>query len=606
MKLQGKMTLMTAGVITGIFTLLLGVTFYQISNQIFGLTTYLVEKNTHALADELGIWISGHVETLEFYNSLPEFRSGDWDQMERVILYRKGRLEKDVNTVFIADSKGATLTETGTRTQISDRDYFKTILSEGKPWAVSGGLVSRADGSRSFVAAAAMTRGGATVGLIGTVIKLDVVSKMASEIKIGEEGFGFITDGTGMILGHPEEKLVMDATLEDMEAKAGWKGMRGLSADILSGKIDQVPFQDARGQFYRTFFAPVPGTDGWLMASAVSDRELFAPITDMALVLVVIFILSVGVMVLAVIRVVRSVALPVSRLAQAVAQLGEGTLTLSWKESPLIQEVYRKPSNSGRMARDLDHMLENLIETMGVVGSSTRQLLEGSVQISAMAQSLAQGTSEQSAAGEELAASMEEMESTVQHTAENAHTTGTIALQTARDAQEGGTAVQETVKAMHEIATRTGVIQQIARQTNLLALNAAIEAARAGEAGRGFAVVAAEVRKLAERSKVAAAEISDLSTKSVDVALEAGKKLEGILPEIHKTSELIQEIAAAAKEQSQGTAQVNKGISQLDTVIQQNAAATEELASMAQSLSEKGRMLQQAVEFFKIETGVRS
>jgi methyl-accepting chemotaxis protein len=144
------------------------------------------------------------------------------------------------------------------------------------------------------------------------------------------------------------------------------------------------------------------------------------------------------------------------------------------------------------------------------------------------------------------------------------------------------------------------IIEEIARQTNLLALNAAIEAARAGDHGKGFAVVAAEVRKLAERSQIAAGEIGGLSTSSVEVAERAGRLLDIIVPNIQKTAELVQEISAASREQDAGAEQISKAIQQLDTVIQQNASASEEIASTAEELSSQSEQLQEMIAFFTL------
>jgi methyl-accepting chemotaxis protein len=175
-----------------------------------------------------------------------------------------------------------------------------------------------------------------------------------------------------------------------------------------------------------------------------------------------------------------------------------------------------------------------------------------------------------------------------------------LARKTAADAIESGEAVTRTVQAMKEIASKIVIIEEIARQTDLLALNAAIEAARAGEQGRGFAVVASEVRKLAERSQGAAGEINHLAASSLAVAEKAGELLHKLVPDIQRTSDLIQEIAAASNEQSSGVAQVNKALQQLDQVIQQNASASEELASTAEELSSQSEQLQEVVEFFTL------
>jgi methyl-accepting chemotaxis protein len=198
---------------------------------------------------------------------------------------------------------------------------------------------------------------------------------------------------------------------------------------------------------------------------------------------------------------------------------------------------------------------------------------------------------------------MEEMAASVQQNADNARQTDKIASQSAADARSSGEAVRQTVGAMKEIAGKIGIIEEIARKTDLLALNAAVEAARAGEHGRGFAVVASEVRKLAERSQTAAAEISRLTADGVQTAAGAGDSIARLVPDIQKTAELVREIAAASAEQTTGANQVNTAIQQLDQVIQQNAASAEEMSSTAEELSSQAAVLQAAIGFFKVNDG---
>jgi methyl-accepting chemotaxis protein len=195
---------------------------------------------------------------------------------------------------------------------------------------------------------------------------------------------------------------------------------------------------------------------------------------------------------------------------------------------------------------------------------------------------------------------MEQMAANIGQNADNAAETERIALRSADNAKQGGEAVTRTVEAMRDIADKISIIEDIARQTNLLALNAAIEAARAGEHGKGFAVVAAEVRKLAERSGMAAAEISELSVSSVAVAESAGEMLTEMLPDIQRTAELIQDISAASSEQKQGASQVNNAVIQLDHVIQQIASAAEEMSATSSELAGQSSQLQTAISFFKL------
>ncbi len=255
----------------------------------------------------------------------------------------------------------------------------------------------------------------------------------------------------------------------------------------------------------------------------------------------------------------------------------------------------------GQMLTAINQMVDNLRKTVGSVAASSANVASGSEEMSSTAQQLSQGATEQSAAAEESTSSMEEMTSSIQQNADNARQTDKIASKAAEDGRTSGEAVARTVQAMKEVAEKINIIEEIARKTDLLALNAAVEAARAGEHGKGFAVVASEVRKLAERSQTAAAEISRLTSDGVKTADGAGQLLAKLVPDIQKTAELVREIAAASVEQSSGATQVSKAIQQLDQVIQQNAAASEEMASTAEELSSQAELLQSAVAFFKVD-----
>ncbi|RUM19018.1 HAMP domain-containing protein [Rhizobium phaseoli] len=273
-------------------------------------------------------------------------------------------------------------------------------------------------------------------------------------------------------------------------------------------------------------------------------------------------------------------------------QIADGDLTVSPK--PL--------SEKDTLGIALEQMVERLRGVVADAISAAENVSAGSQELSASSEQVSQGASEQAASAEEASASMEEMAANIKQNADNAAQTEKIARQSAKDAEMSGEAVSRAVQAMRTIAEKISIVQEIARQTDLLALNAAVEAARAGEHGKGFAVVASEVRKLAERSQSAAAEISSMSSDTVKAAQDAGDMLGRLVPDIRKTAELVSEISAACREQDIGAGQINEAIQQLDRVTQQNAGASEQMSATSEELASQAEELQTSIAFFKVDT----
>jgi len=269
----------------------------------------------------------------------------------------------------------------------------------------------------------------------------------------------------------------------------------------------------------------------------------------------------------------------------------------------------------GKLKDDANIMAERIGATIGEIKASAREVTNASAEISTSTTDLSQRTEEQAASLEETSASMEEISATVKKNAENAQAANTSAASTRQVADHGGEVVAKAVDAMAKIENSSrkisdiiGVIDEIARQTNLLALNAAVEAARAGEAGRGFAVVASEVRSLAQRSSQAAKDIKDLITSSngqvkdgVALVNKAGTALTEIVESIKQVASIVADIANASAEQATGIEQVNKALTQMDEVTQQNSALVEENAATAKTLEYQAKAMDERVAFFKVD-----
>lgn len=364
----------------------------------------------------------------------------------------------------------------------------------------------------------------------------------------------------------------------------------------LQGTETGVGMYEIHGKTKLVSYAPlkIDGTNfRWGVLTHIDEQEILQAVDSMLLNTFIILAFASGLIILVAWMFAKGIMRPIDNVSSVMKSLAQGDLSVK------ITEQYS--GTLERMKADVNESMDKLNSVMSSVTANSGQLLTAATQVSATSSSLSQSASEQASGVTQVSASIEQMAASIKQNSDNAGSTNTIAKESAAAAEQGGSAVEETVVAMRKIAERISIIEDIAYQTNLLALNAAIEAARAGEHGKGFAVVASEVRKLAERSQVAASEISGLTGDSSEVAEKAGTLLEKMVPDITKTANLVQDISAASEEQAGGVGQITTAIQQLDKVTQQNASSAEELSAVSEEMTAQAQELQQLISFFSLK-----
>ncbi|MBC17172.1 MAG: chemotaxis protein [Desulfovibrio sp.] len=443
--------------------------------------------------------------------------------------------------------------------------------------------------------------------------KIEMIRKLVQEIRFEDDksGYFFVYNKT-INVALPPSPATQGKDLKDTKDKNGLYLVRELYklSQNGGGFLTYVWPKPGKGDQDKLSYAMmIPGTDMWIGTGVYLDniQEQEAAITEEIESIEYNYLWWIGGIIFCsfmflvlplCVLIVRSIAGPIREAVEFTEVVAGGDLTRD-----LTSEYNDEP---GRLIATLGNMIVRLRKIVGEAKLGANEVASGSVEVTNSAQTLADGANRQAASVEEVSSSMEEMISQISRNTDNAQQTEKMAIQTAEDAQKGGDTVLEAVDSIKNIAEKISIIEEIARQTNLLALNAAIEAARAGEAGKGFAVVASEVRKLAERSGSAAAEIGDLSSSTLAKADLAGSMLTKMVPNIRETAELVKEITSASMEQNSGAQEINKAIQELDSVIQQNAASSEELASTAEEFTSHATSLQHSMEFFDTGSEGRS